>query len=65
MEDLEIESKCRLSSWLYKILTEEGVWQKLLRNKYLHSNTLSEVVAKQTDSSFWKCLMGASKMIFP
>jgi hypothetical protein len=39
------------------LLTEEGVWQQLLRNKYLINKTLSQVEAKPTDSPFWKGLM--------
>jgi hypothetical protein len=54
---LELKNKCLLSKWLFKLLNEEGVWQKLLRNKYLHSKSLSEVTMKPTDSPFWKGLM--------
>jgi hypothetical protein len=43
IEVLEIKNKCLLSKWLYKLQNEEGVWQELLRNKYLHSKSLSEV----------------------
>ena len=38
-------------------MNEEGFWQELLRNKYLHSKTLSQVTAKPSDSPFWKGLM--------
>jgi hypothetical protein len=38
-EVLEIKNKCLLRKWLYKLLTEQGVWQELLRNKYLHSKS--------------------------
>jgi hypothetical protein len=54
---LELKNKCLLSKWLFKLLNEEGVWQELLRNKYLNSKTLSQVQAKPTDSEFWKGLM--------
>lgn len=26
IEDLEVKNKCLLSKWLFKLLTEEGVW---------------------------------------
>lgn len=57
IEDPEVKNKCLLSKWLFKLLTEEGVWQELLRNKYLHSKTLTQVTAKPIDSPFWKRLM--------
>ena len=40
-----------LSKWLFKLLNEEGVWQELLQNKYLNSNTLSQV--KVRPSGVW------------
>ena len=40
---LQTKNKCLLSKWLHKLLNEEGVWQELITNKYLHSKTLSQV----------------------
>jgi hypothetical protein len=57
IEVLDIKNKCLLSKWLFKLQNEEGVWQELLRNKYLHSKSLSEVKKKSSDSPFWKGLM--------
>jgi hypothetical protein len=56
-EVLEVKNKCLLSKWLFKLLTEEGMWQQILHNKYLRSKTLAQVEAKPTDSPFWKGLM--------
>jgi hypothetical protein len=52
IEVFELKNKCLLSKWLFKLLNKEGVWQELLRNKYLHSKSLSEVTTKPTDSPF-------------
>jgi hypothetical protein len=57
IEVLELKNKCLLSKWLYKILHEQGMWQELLCNKYLHSKTLSQVTVQPTDSPFWKGIM--------
>ena len=35
----------------------EGMWQTLVRNKYLSSKSLSQVEIKQGDSHFWRGLM--------
>jgi hypothetical protein len=44
VEVLELKNKCLLSKWLFKILNEQdGVWLELIRNKYLHSKSLSQV----------------------
>ena len=35
IHDLQVKNDVLLSKWLFKLLTEDGVWQTLLRNKYL------------------------------
>jgi hypothetical protein len=35
IEVLEIKNSCLLSKWLFKLLSEEGLWQQILKNKYL------------------------------
>jgi hypothetical protein len=45
-------------------LTEEGVWQELLHNKYLVNQNLTQVEAKMPDSPFWKGLMGVKDEFF-
>ena len=60
VEVLEIKNKCLLS----KLMNEDGVWEELLRNKYLHTKPLSQVTAKPTDSSFWKGLMAVKDEFF-
>jgi hypothetical protein len=44
--DLDIQNKCLLSKWVIKLLNEEGLWQQILRKKYLKGKTLSQVVKK-------------------
>jgi len=55
--DLEVQNKCLLSKWLYKLINEDGVWQQLLRKKYLKNKTIDEVKWKPGDSHFWLGLM--------
>ncbi|WVZ71439.1 hypothetical protein U9M48_020026 [Paspalum notatum var. saurae] len=55
--DLRIKNKCLLNKWLFKLLNEEGIWQNLLRNKYLSLKCLSQVQTKLGDSHFWKGLL--------
>jgi hypothetical protein len=64
IEVLELKNKCLLSKWLFKLLSEEGMWQQLLYNKYLKNKTLSQAVAKPTDSQFWKGLMRVKEDFF-
>jgi hypothetical protein len=64
IEVLELKNKCLLSKWLFKLLNEEGVWQELLRNKYLGSKPLAQVLSSPTDSQFWKGLMRVKEEFF-
>jgi hypothetical protein len=64
VEVLDLKNKCLLSKWLFKLLNEDGVWQELLHNKYLHSKTLSQVSAQPFDSPFWKGLMRVKEDFF-
>jgi hypothetical protein len=41
--DLDLQNKCLLSKWLFKLINEEGMWQSILRNKYLINKTITQV----------------------
>ena len=46
IQDLDIQNKYLLRKWLYKLCNEEGLWQEILRNKYLKNCTLSQISKK-------------------
>ena len=60
--DLNVQNKCLLSKWLFKLTNEDGIWQQILRNKYLGSKTLTQVEKKPGDSQFWSGLMSVKKI---
>ncbi|WVZ61942.1 hypothetical protein U9M48_011747, partial [Paspalum notatum var. saurae] len=51
------KKKYRLARWEI-LANENGLWQCLLRNKYLRNKTLTQVEKNSGDSQFWSCLMG-------
>jgi hypothetical protein len=57
IQNLDLQNKYLLSKWLYKLLNEKGLWQELLRNKYIKDKTLGSCTKKPIDSHFWKGLM--------
>jgi hypothetical protein len=57
IQNIEVQNKCLLSKCLFKLINEEGVWQKLLRNKYMRDTTIGQVLQKPEDSHFWSGLM--------
>jgi hypothetical protein len=56
IQNLDIQNKCLLSKWLFKLINEEGVWQDLLKRKYLSNKTLTQVKRQSVDSHFWSRL---------
>jgi hypothetical protein len=52
VHDLEVKYSTLLGKWLFKLLTEDGVWQTLLRRKYIGSKAISQVFWKLGDSHF-------------
>jgi hypothetical protein len=64
IQDLQIKNKALLGKWLSKLLTEENIWQTLLKRKYIGSKALSQVLWKPGDSYFWAGLMDTKKYFF-
>jgi hypothetical protein len=44
-------------------LNEDGLWQQILKKKYLKGKTLSQVVKKAGDSHFWSGLMEVKDLV--
>jgi hypothetical protein len=57
IHDLDTKNIALLSKWLFRLLTTDGTWQQILRNKYLYSKPLSQAQWKNGDSHFWASLM--------
>ena len=55
--DLNIMNICLLCKWIWKIENEEGLWQQLIRSKYLHTYSLAHVKLKLSHSHFWSGLL--------
>jgi hypothetical protein len=47
----------------FKLLNEEGLWQQILKRKYLKNKTLSQVEKKKGDSHFWSGLMQVKRLV--
>ena len=48
--NLEFQNICLLSKWIFELLNEEGMWQTILKRKYLGNKVLSQVAKKPEDS---------------
>jgi hypothetical protein len=45
IHDLSVKNSALLGKWLFKLLTEEGTWQTILKRKYIGQKALSDVYA--------------------
>jgi hypothetical protein len=64
IQDLEVKNTALLGKWLFNLLTEDGIWQKILRRKYVGSKAMSQVLWKPGGSHFWAGLMATTKFFF-
>jgi hypothetical protein len=64
IHDLEVKNTALLGKWLFKLLTENGLRQTLLKQKYVGSKALSQVSVKPDDSHFWMGLMTTKTKFF-
>jgi hypothetical protein len=64
VHDLAVKNSALLGKWLFKLLTEDGVWQTLLKRKYVGTKALSQVLWRPGDSHFWAGLMATKKFFF-
>jgi hypothetical protein len=59
-----MQNKCLLSKWIFSLINSDGVWQQLIRNKYLGSKAITQVARKLGDSQFWGGLMNVKYDFF-
>ena len=46
-----------LVKWWWKLDNKEDVWQKIIKHKYLKSDSILDVSHKQSDSAIWAVLL--------
>jgi hypothetical protein len=64
IHDVEVKNTSLLGKWPFKLLTEDGTWQIILKRKYIGPKALSQVLWKPGDSHFWARLIATKKFFF-
>jgi hypothetical protein len=62
--NLELMNISLLCKWLWKLENEEGLWQSVLKNKYLQNGSLAHMEAKPGCSQFWSGLMQVNNIFY-
>ena len=52
IQKLDIQNKCLLSKWLFKLYNKEGVWEDLLGNKYFKKQDFNPSLSKSWGFTF-------------
>ena len=53
IHNLELKNVALLSKWLYHLLTIDGTWKKIIRNKYLGTKPLVQVQGQTRLPKIW------------
>ena len=57
VKDLRKQNISLLVKWWWKLDTQEGLWQDIVKAKYLKKDTVATVKSKFNDSPIWKDIM--------
>jgi hypothetical protein len=57
VKDLRKQNISLLCKWWWKLETQSGMWQKIVKAKYLRNKTVANVKARMPDSPCWKALL--------
>lgn len=55
--DLEKQNISLMTKWWWKLETQEGLWQSIVKAKYFKRHTVASVKAKLNDSPCWKNIL--------
>jgi len=61
--DLEVQNQCLLSKWLFKLFNEDGLWQEIIKKKYIKDKCLSQIGKRPGVSHFWSGLMEVKDLL--
>ena len=64
VKDLRKQNISLLVKWWWKLETQEGLWQKIVKAKYLRNKTVASVRPRVSDSPCWKNLLKVKDTYF-
>ena len=64
MKDLHKHNISLLAKWWWKLETQQGLWQDVIRAKYLKIDSVASVRCRFGDSPSWKAIMKVKEHYF-
>lgn len=62
IQNLDVQNKCILSKWIFKLCNENGMWEEVLRKKSFKTKILSSVDKRAGISQFLNSLFGSKSI---
>jgi hypothetical protein len=53
-----------LTKWLWKLESQDGLWQSIVRKKYIKGIPISLVEKRQGDSQFWQGILKSKNLFY-
>lgn len=57
IKDLRKQNISLMVKWWWKLETQKGLWQDIVRARYLRNKTVADVTPRFSDSPCWKALL--------
>lgn len=51
-----------LGKWWWKLETQEGLWQQIIKARYFKNKTVSSIKTRVSDSPCWKSIMKVKEL---
>jgi hypothetical protein len=64
VKDLRKQNISLLCKWWWKLDTLDGLWQKIVKAKYLRNKTVATVTSRFNDSPCWKAMLKVKETYF-
>lgn len=62
--DLEKQNISLMTKWWWKLETQDGLWQRIVKAKYFRNQSISSVKPRFNDSPCWKHIMKVKNVYF-
>lgn len=55
---------CLLAEWVWKLETFDGLWQRIVKEKYVRGKPICLIKKRQGDSHFWQGFLEAEDIFY-
>jgi hypothetical protein len=64
VKDLGKQNISLLCKWWWKLETKDGLWQKIVKQKYLRNKIVATIKPRASDSPCWKNFLKVKEVYF-